>query len=164
MAENPDACTTLRPAGWAGDPDIDPLPRVALVYHWTSEEPEAGVPDEYWTWELVGPTDAGMVELDGTSTSDPTQMLQLILDALAGRETLPEYSLGHLVTLHAIHRSPNDRQVQEQWSGRLQGMAMAGLVWRFPGKPWRPSAHGRAVIAATAGHPRIVEIFGPEAS
>lgn len=82
------------------------------------------------------------------------------LVAEAALSTGPEHSMAHLVTLRAIHDAPDNPQLQDQWSGRLQGMAMAGLVWRFPDGPWHPTAYGRQVIDATATDPRLVAIFG----
>jgi hypothetical protein len=57
---------------------------------------------------------------------------------------------AHAVTLRVLAERPDDPKVQRQWAGRLQGMAMAGLVWRFPGKPWRITRHGRALLDAEA--------------
>jgi hypothetical protein len=69
-------------------------------------------------------------------------------------------SPAHAVTLRVLAERPDDPQVQKQWAGRLQGMAMAGLVWRFPGKPWRITRYGRALLDAEAA-PRPLASLPP---
>jgi hypothetical protein len=60
----------------------------------------------------------------------------------------PIDSIAHRVTLRVLAERPDDPQVQEQWSGRLQGMAMSGLVWRFPDGPWQLTSYARSLLNA----------------
>ena len=73
-------------------------------------------------------------------------------DAERARLTAPlgDLNIAYRVTLRVLAERPKDPQVQEQWAGRLQAMAMAGLVWRFPDKPWRLTSYARKLLAADA--------------
>ena len=62
-------------------------------------------------------------------------------------------SIAHRVTLRVLAERPNDPQIQQQWAGRLQGMAMAGLVWRLADGPWKLTSHARALLAADTSTP-----------
>lgn len=92
MSPEPDACTVVRPTGWDGDEDSEPLPHVAVVLRWPAEEPDSidrkGLAPEHWTWELVDP--AGDVLLSGYADDDPAATLQTIVDAFHATTPKPE--------------------------------------------------------------------------